>query len=322
MIAVASAEKNTLVAVYSIKVLYRERIRIFSNPMAKAQPPQRKPTNVSVEQMKSGIARLGQRIAELEGVDLNTIERDFECAVECAVEPIRKKVNSTLKDILGSGTIEYSEYELRSFYPHHFQFGESLDERQVHYTDELRKAALQLKALKEVLEERVAHAVPSHEPSVSQPSPTSNTGKVFIVHGHDHGVKEAVARFVENLGLEPIILHEQPNEGRTVIEKFEEHAVADFAIVLFTPDDIGHSTKKPDEAKPRARQNVVLELGYFMGKLSRKRVALLQVSDDIEIPSDYVGVLYLPLDGAGAWKFLLAKEMSAGGMSIDMNKIC
>lgn len=285
--------------------------------MAKEQSPQRKPANLSVEQMKNGIVRLQQRIDELEAVDLNTIERDFESAVE----PIRKKVNSTLKDILGSGTIEYSEYELRSFYPHHFQFGESLDERQVHYTDELRKAALQLKALKEVLEERVAYSVPSEEPSAIQPSPPPNTGKVFIVHGHDHGVKETVARFIENLGLEPIILHEQPNEGRTVIEKFEEHAVADFAIVLFTPDDIGHPAKHPEEAKPRARQNVVLELGFFIGSLSRKRVAVIHTGD-VEIPSDYSGVLYLPLDGAGAWKFLLAKEMSACGMSIDMNKIC
>jgi predicted nucleotide-binding protein len=172
-----------------------------------------------------------------------------------------------------------------------------------------------------LFEERIADAEALPTSSAFQPSPPPNTGKVFIVHGHDQGVKETVARFVEKLGLEPVILHEQPNEGRTVIDKFEDHAEADYAIVLFTPDDTGHPAKKPDEAKPRARQNVVLELGYFMGKLSRKKVALLQVGDDIEIPSDYAGVLYLPLDGAGAWKFLLAKEMSACGLSIDMNKI-
>jgi len=316
IIAVASAEKKTLVAVYSRKVLYQERLRRFPTPMAKEQPPQRKPAKLTVEQMKRGIARLEQRITELDGFDLK-IERDFESVIE----PLRKKVNSTLKDILGSGTIEYSEYELTSFYPHHFQFGESFDERRVHYTDKLRAAALQLKALKEVLEERVAHAVSSQELSTAQPSPTSNTGKVFIVHGHDHGVKEAVARFIEKLGLEPIILHEQPNEGKTVIEKIERHATADFAVVLFTPDDTGYPSKKPDEAKPRARQNVVLELGYFMARLGRNRVALLQVGDDIEIPSDFSGVLYLTFDNGGGWKYQLASEMKARGMAIDMNDV-
>lgn len=272
---------------------------------------------ISVEQMKSGLARLEHRIAELEGFDLNSIESDFESAVE----PLRLKINSTLKDILGSGTIEYSEYELTSFYPHHLQLSESLKERQGHYTKELRKAALRLKALKELQEERVAHAAPSQDISPSQPTQSFNTGKVFIVHGHDHGVKETVARFIEKLGLEAVILHEQPNEGRTIIQKLEDHSEADFAIVLFTPDDIGHVAKNPDEAKPRARQNVVFELGYFTGKIGRKRVALLKTNDGIEIPSDYAGVLYSPLDGGDSWKYQLAKEMSACGMNIDMNKI-
>lgn len=288
--------------------------------MAKAQSPQKKPANLSVEQMKSGIARIEQRIAELEGIDLNAIEieRDFESSVE----PLRKKVNSTLQDILGADSREYHEYELTSFYPHHLMFSESLEERRVHYTNELRKAALQLKALKEVLEERVAHAVQSQESSPSQPSPIPNTGKVFVVHGHDHGVKDSVARFIGLLGMEPVILHEQSDQGRTVIEKLLDHAAdADFAIVLFTPDDMGYPVKNPEETNPRARQNVVLELGYFMGKLNRKRVALLQVGDDIEIPSDYSGVLYLPYDDNGAWKFQLAREMKARGMEIDMNKV-
>lgn len=178
-----------------------------------------------------------------------------------------------------------------------------------------------MQALKEVLEERVAHAVPSQNQLAAQPSPIPNTGKVFIVHGHEPGVLNTVARFIEKLGLEPVILHEQPNENRTVIEKLEDHSEADFAIVLFTPDDIGHPAKHPEKAKPRARQNVVLELGYFMGKLGRNRVALLQVGDDIEIPSDYSGVLYLPFDDNGAWKYLLAKEMKARGINIDLNKV-
>ena len=284
--------------------------------MAKEPSPQRKPANLSVEQMKKGIARIEQRIAELEAYDINTIGQDNDSPTDV----LRKKINSTLQDILGADSIEYDEYKLDLFYPHTW-LRLNLENTRSYYKGDIDHAALQLKALKEVLEERVAHAAPSQDISSSQPTQTFNTGKIFIVHGHDHSVKDSVARFIAKLGLEPVILHEQPNEGRTVIDKFEDHAEADFAIVLFTPDDIGYPAKHPEDIKPRARQNVVLELGYFMGKLSRKRVALLQVGDDIEIPSDYAGVLYLPLDGAGAWKFLLAKEMNACGMNIDMNKI-
>lgn len=179
-----------------------------------------------------------------------------------------------------------------------------------------------MNALKEVLEERVAYALPSQASSALQPSPTPNTGKVFIVHGHDNGVKETVARFIEKFGLEAVILHEQLDQSRTVIEKLLDHAVeADYAIALFTPDDIGYPVNNPDDRKHRARQNVVLELGLFLGLLGRKRVALLQVSDDIEIPSDYSGVLRVLFDSAGFWQLALAKEMKARGINIDLNKV-
>jgi predicted nucleotide-binding protein len=104
----------------------------------------------------------------------------------------------------------------------------------------------------------------------------SQTKKVFVVHGHDNEAKETVARFLERLKLEPIILHEQPNEGRTVIEKFEVHADVSFAVALLTPDDVGASASERAHLRPRARQNVVLELGYFLGKLKRNRVCALQ----------------------------------------------
>ena len=100
--------------------------------------------------------------------------------------------------------------------------------------------------------------------------------EVFIVHGHDDEAKETVARFVENFGIEATILHEQANRGQTIPEKFEEHASeAGFAIILLTPDDVGASKDERDKLKPRARQNVVLELGYFWGKLGRGRVCVL-----------------------------------------------
>lgn len=144
--------------------------------------------------------------------------------------------------------------------------------------------------------------------------------KVFIVHGHDNEAKETVARFTEKLGLEAVILHEKASGGRTIIEKIEAHSEVGFAVVLFTPDDVGYPKDQPEKAQQRTRQNVVLELGYFMAKLGRDKVAVLY-KDGVEMPSDYQGVLYTSLDAAGAWKFLLAKEMKATGIEVDMNKI-
>jgi hypothetical protein len=121
----------------------------------------------------------------------------------------------------------------------------------------------------------------------------NSNNDVFIVHGHDELMKVEVARTLERLGLTPIILHEKPDEGRTVIEKFEHHSNVGFAVVLLSPDDKGYSVKcAPENAKSRARQNVVLELGFFVGKLGRKRVvALHRVVEGFEMPSDYGGVL-------------------------------
>lgn len=145
------------------------------------------------------------------------------------------------------------------------------------------------------------------------------SNRVFIVHGHDGGTKETIARFISQLELEPIILHEQPSQGRTVIEKFEDYSDVGYAIALITPDDIGSSIKEPENTRQRARQNVIFEFGYFLGKLGRHKVAGL-VKGDIEVPSDYSGVLYIPIDEAGAWRFLLIKELKSAGYDIDANK--
>jgi len=143
---------------------------------------------------------------------------------------------------------------------------------------------------------------------------------VFIVHGHDSMTKESVARFVEKLDLRAIILHEQPNEGKTIIEKFEDYSNVGFAIVILTPDDVGAPQNKANEQKPRARQNVIFELGYFVGKIGRNRVCALY-KEDVDMPSDYNGVLYVPLDANDAWQLKLAKEIKQAGIDVDLNKI-
>ena len=147
-----------------------------------------------------------------------------------------------------------------------------------------------------------------------------NTNKVFVIHGRDEAARETVARFLEKLGLEPIVLHEQANKGRTIIEKFEDHADVDFAVVLLTPDDVGGLRDERLELKLRARQNVIFELGFFLGKLSRQRVCPL-VKGDVETPSDYDGVVYTDLDDAGGWKTKLVQELIAAGFVIDTDRV-
>ena len=148
---------------------------------------------------------------------------------------------------------------------------------------------------------------------------SSESRRVFLVHGHDEAVKQMVARFLEKLNLDVVILHEQPNKGRTVIEKFEEHSDVGYAVVLLTPDDICGSASEPSKQKTRARQNVVLELGYFFGKLGRERVCAIYV-EGVEIPSDIHGVLYVPFDEGGGWRLKLAQEIKAAGIEVDLNR--
>jgi len=145
----------------------------------------------------------------------------------------------------------------------------------------------------------------------------SNT-KVFLVHGQDNDAKQTVARFLEKLGLEVIILHERASSGMTIIEKFEQNSDVAFTVVLMTPDDVGSISTDKENMKFRARQNVIFELGYFMGKLGRKNVCAL-LKGDIERPSDYDGIIYIALDPNGGWKMLLAKEMKESDIEVNLN---
>jgi predicted nucleotide-binding protein len=152
---------------------------------------------------------------------------------------------------------------------------------------------------------------------------TPATRKVFVVHGHDHGFKEAVARVLTTLEMEPVILHEQPDQGKTIIEKFSDYSDVSFAVALLTPDDLGEAkakVKTVDDLGPRARQNVIFEFGYFIGKLGRSNACGL-VKGHVDTPSDYSGVLYIAYDEPGQWKFQLARELRAAGFVIDANRL-
>jgi predicted nucleotide-binding protein len=151
-------------------------------------------------------------------------------------------------------------------------------------------------------------------------SATATPSRAFVVHGRDTGTLQTVARFLEQLGVDPVILHEQASRGDTLIEKLERHSDVPFAVVLLTADDEGRLAGSEGMPRPRARQNVVLELGYFVGRLGRERVCALHAGD-IELPSDWDGVVWVQLDVRGGWKFELARELRAAGFSVNMNLV-
>jgi Predicted nucleotide-binding protein containing TIR -like domain len=159
--------------------------------------------------------------------------------------------------------------------------------------------------------------------SVNSRDKLPNSKNIFIVHGHNEEMKLAVARTIEKLKLNAIILHEQPSKGKTIIEKFTDNSEVVFAIVLLSADDIAYNKKeKPENAKFRTRQNVIFELGYFIGKLGRERVlAVHEIENNFEIPSDYSGVLFVPFDKSGKWQFDLVKELKALGVNVNANDI-
>ena len=161
------------------------------------------------------------------------------------------------------------------------------------------------------------------EASTVEPAPADaeGVGTIFVVHGRDDGLKAQVQNLLERAtGAEIVVLHQQADQGRTVIEKFEAHAQQSmFAVILLTPDDEGR-LKGQDHWKDRARQNVVLEHGYFIGRLGRSRVVALY-KGDVELPSDLNGIIYKRIDNGDTWKYDLAKELRAAKIDIDMNKV-
>lgn len=149
---------------------------------------------------------------------------------------------------------------------------------------------------------------------------TLDKSQVFIVHGHDEAAKTKTARFIEKLGLKPIILHEQASGSKTVIEKIETYSNVGFGIVLYTPCDIGAKDESNPTYKKRARQNVVFEHGFLIGKIGRENVCAL-VKGEIETPNDISGVVYVKMDEDEAWHLKIARELRNSGYDIDMNRL-
>lgn len=223
----------------------------------------------------------------------------------------RKKVERFLKSYYHEGD-EFNDFAKTSFSLHIYTFATPHSAWVEACADDLRKT----KAIFEVYLEELQSADAEEEPHFNLDKKTTNNNKkVFVVHGHDGELRQSIARTLEKQGIEPIILAEQANLGATIIEKFEKYSDVKAAICLFTEDDYGKANKE-DDWKHRARQNVVFEAGYFIGKLGRKNVVLL-ANRDIEMPSDLSGVVYTD---NSMWQMQVLKELREMGFSVDLNK--
>jgi hypothetical protein len=165
----------------------------------------------------------------------------------------------------------------------------------------------------ELLREELASTIVVEESLL----PKSN---ILLVHGRNETLKKPVLEFIEKLKLKASILHEQPNGARSVIERLGEFSNIHFAIFLFTSDDFAIPRDKPKEKQTHVSQNVIFELGYFVGRLGPGKVCAL-CEEGLEIPLDYSGVVCVPMDSRGGWKLLIAKEIKQAGIEIDLNKL-
>ncbi|MDR6394032.1 nucleotide-binding protein [Herbaspirillum seropedicae] len=172
----------------------------------------------------------------------------------------------------------------------------------------------------EILAEAEAKIADSSTTALTSPKPSPiEKAKVFVVHGRDDLAKVEVARLLEKLNLQPVILHEQSSGNKTIIEKIEAYGNVGFAIVIYSPCDQG-GLAGDTSTRYRARQNVVFEHGYFIGRLGRGRVCQL-LKGDVETPNDISGVVYTEMDARGRWQVDVAKELRDAGFSIDFNKV-
>jgi predicted nucleotide-binding protein len=299
-----------------------------SRPRA-SDPPPLEIRRFTPDEAEWAVRLLESRIAEVKALDSKTIRHD-----DAKVYATERRIRDTVLEIFRENSPEYRAHcahdisdrggvSVAAIRPW-TELDSAVDPRAQEEAKDQRAFAAGIPRTITMLESLIER-VKERTDSVRSATGKTEAGaavasrEVFIVHGRREGPREAVARLIEKLRLNPIILHEQASEGRTIIEKFEGHSEVGYAVVLLTGDDRGGLAEaEPSTYQLRARQNVIHELGYFLGKLGRRRVCVLY-EHGVEIPSDYQGVVYVPLDSEGAWRLHLAKEMKAAGLDIDMN---
>jgi predicted nucleotide-binding protein len=285
----------------------------------KPPTPKRESKTMTPAEQRAAIGRLEARIKELRELDASTLQ----AGDDPPVQELEQRISSTLASIYGQNSPEYARLRGAAHLDatsYTLSFvggpGTSIAEIREGVNRGRHRAIAILRGEADALTEHLQFLEPKPADALVPAISTERTNEVFVVHGRDEAAKEMVARVIQRAGLEPIILHEQANGGKTIIEKFEKHgSTAGFAVVIATPDDVGGLVASPPdqpELRPRARQNVVGEMFWFAGRLGREKVCAL-VKGNIEMPSDFAGVVYTPMDDHGGWKGKLLQELNAAG---------
>jgi predicted nucleotide-binding protein len=280
--------------------------------MAKTIPQPALYANITVAQLPGAITKLKRRLDSIFAVPA-PVDPD---EIGLRAQAICDRSNETYREIFGPDSLQAREARVITTGFYDLNADDWREELKA-FEDARKRTAGRLETTIALLEEKLsdidqaASSASSDVPTVADPA----SGPVFLVHGHDSLAKNEVTLLLERAGLEVTILHEQPNGGRTVMEKFEGHAgAAAFAVVILTPDDVGGPVG--GQMMPRARQNVVGEMFWFAGKLGRKRVCVLR-KGDVEIPSDFAGLVYTDIDDRGAWKQELLRELQNARYVLD-----
>ena len=275
---------------------------------------------MTVAELMATLKDFDDRLTRYDG-ELKLAERNFGFRKPAALEALRKGLSVTWGEISGNVralgaplTFVFNNQEVLTF--------ENALRPLSGSVAAITTAALPFARHAIELARGRAQALAKRGPSpvaTAQGQPAARpSNRVFVVHGHDSSLTNEVAAFVGNLGLEVVILKDKPNAGRTLIEKFEDYADVSYAVVLLTPDDVGRPAAAIASSTlvPRARQNVILEWGFFMGKKGRDRVAVLY-KGGVEKPSDIGGIAYVPADDEG-WKLELVRELKHAGFSVKL----
>ncbi len=297
-------------------------------PRRPPQSPDRPPAfRLPTPDLKHAIARLKTRRSEVASFDVDGLQ----VGQPPELKALEAEIGRSLERAFGQGTSDFIRFSPSRYlqwsptitmapFGRGHQPQTPISEYKRHIAENINRSIALLDAairsLEEELAERSDLAI-----NTNNEFPIANvSSKVFLVHGHDEAAYQSVARFLEKLGLEAIILKEQPDQGHTIIEKFEKFAGnVGFAVVLLTPDDVGVAAAQTSSV-PRARQNVIFELGYFVGRLGRGKTCLLR-KGSVEIPSDLFGVVYTDTDPQDSWKLGLGKELKAAGLDFDANRL-
>jgi predicted nucleotide-binding protein len=271
--------------------------------------------NLTPQEMRRGIKRIERVTAEVKAFDPHPATPHD---AEVSAQKLHISVDAALVQTFGHGTVEYKRYVGAS------TFGWSVYLDRPTPFSEIQGGLIRCRSRSlAVLEEALTFLKGELEATSEDSDPRAShllRDKVFVVHGHDEAALQATARFVEQLGLRAIILREQPDQGRTIIEKFQDCAAeVGFAIILLTPDDLA-GPAGGQASGAQARQNVIFELGYFAGKLGRGRTCLLR-KGPVDIPSDLYGVIYTEMDAAEGWKRKLARELKAARFDFDATNV-